>query len=94
MTVPGLVWIGIAVVALVFLDLLYVKVRSIFYYGGRIVSRLQGYAELPIWSRLAAGATDIERIAQASEDIPALIGRGQRAIATLRSYLPKGMSPG
>jgi hypothetical protein len=90
----GVMWIGAAVAALVFLDLLFVELRRCVREAKRIAARLQGYTELPIFSLIAAAEHDVERIAQASEEIPLLLERAALAIATLRSYLPKGMSPG
>ena len=90
----GLMWIGVAVAALVFLDVLFVELRRCAREAKRIGARLQGYAELPIFSLIAVAEHDVDRIAQASEDIPRLLERAAVAIATLRSYLPKGMSPG
>jgi hypothetical protein len=86
-------WVGLAVVALVFLDLLFVEVRRIVREAKRIASRLHGYTELPVFSLMAAAGSDVERINSAADEIPLLIGRGQRAIAVLRGYLPKGSSP-
>ncbi len=90
----GVMWIGAAVAALVYLDLLFVELRRSAREAKRIVTRLQGYAELPIFSLVASAEHDVDRIAQASGEIPLLLERAASAVATLRSYLPKGMSPG
>lgn len=92
---PDLLWIGVAVAALVFLDVLFVEVRRIFREGKRIVTRLEAYADLPLFSLLAASEHDIERIGRAVEALPALIDRARAALAVLRVYRrPKGSSPG
>jgi hypothetical protein len=90
----ALIWVGAAVALLVFLDILFIETRRMIREGTRIFKRVRAYGELPILSMLATANRDFDRLARASEDIPALIGRGQRAVATLRSYLPKGTSPG
>jgi hypothetical protein len=87
-------WVGLAVAALIFLDLLFVEVKRIVREAKRIDSRVRGYGELPLFSLMATAAGDGERIGAASEEIPALIVRGKRAIGVIRSYLPKGSSPG
>ncbi len=51
-----MLWIGTIVAVLVFLDLLFVELRRVFREGKRIVRRLGGYTELPIFSLLAASA--------------------------------------
>jgi hypothetical protein len=90
----GLVWIGIVVAVLIFLDLLFVEVRRIWREGMRIVRRIEGYAELPIFAQLEASERDAERIANALDALGPLVARGQAALATVRSYSPKGSSPG
>ncbi len=90
----ALVWVGAAVVLLIFLDVLFIETRRIVREGMRIFKRVQGYGDLPIFSMLATAGDDMDRLARASEELPALIGRGQLAVETLRSYLPKGTSPG
>jgi hypothetical protein len=90
----AVLWVGLVVAALVFLDLLFVELRRIFREAKRIVARLQGYTELPVFSLAAAAANDVERIDAAAVAIPILIARAQGAIAVLRSYFPKGSSPG
>ena len=87
-------WVGLIVAVLIFLDLLFNELRKMAREGGRIAKRLSGYGELPIVSLLASGGNDIERISRASEELTLLYVRGQIAIATLRRYLPKGVSPG
>ena len=88
-----LFWIGAAVAALVFLDLLFVEVRRAVREGRRVMQRLEGYAELPIVSMLATSEGDVERIVRAVDAIAPLLERGARAVALLRSYLPNGTSP-
>jgi hypothetical protein len=90
----GLVWIGAILVALVFLDLLFVELRRIFREGKRIVTRLEAYGELPIFAALAGAERDAERIAEAFEALEPLLERWQLALGVLRRYLPKGSSPG
>lgn len=87
-------WVGVAVAALVFADLLFVEVRRIVRELKRIDTRLKGYSELPILSLAATAEMDVARITAAADQMPLLIARGQLAIAQLRSYLPKGSSPG
>ncbi len=90
----GIMWIGVVVVALIFLDVLFFELRRAVREAKRIVTRLQGYTELPLFSLLPAAGTDIERIGTASAELSLLIERGTLAVATIRSYLPKGVSPG
>jgi hypothetical protein len=90
----GIMWIGVAVVVLVFLDLLFVELRRGVREAKRIVLRLQGYTELPLFSLMENAGNDVERIASASDEIASLIERGTLAVTTIRSYLPKGVSPG
>lgn len=92
---PGsnVVWIGAIVAALVFLDLLFVELRRIVREAKRLSTRLAAYAELPIFSLVASGERDVERIAAAADAIEPLIERANAALATLRRYLPKGSSP-
>ena len=81
----ALVWIGIAVLALVFLDLLAVEVRRIVREGARLARRLSGYADLPLFDRVAAGSRDLGRIIDALVALAALLERGRQALATLRA---------
>jgi hypothetical protein len=90
----GLLWIGIIVAVLIFLDLLFVELRRIWREGMRIVARIEGYAELPIFAQLEASERDAERIASALEALEPLVARGQAALATAARYIPKGSSPG
>jgi hypothetical protein len=90
----GLFWIGLIVVVLVFLDLLFVELRRIFREAKRIVTRLAAYADLPLFAELAASEYYVGRIVRAIEAIVQLIERAQTALAVLRSYIPKGSSPG
>ena len=87
-------WVGVAVAALVFADLLFVEIRRIVRELKRIDKRLKGYSELPILSLAAAASSDVDRITAAADEVAVLIARGQLAIAQLRSYFPKGSSPG
>ena len=89
----ALAWVGLAVAALVFLDLLFVELRRVVREAKRIGTRLQAYTELPVLSMIAMAGSDVERISAAAEQVPALIERARRAIGVLRSYLPKGSSP-
>jgi hypothetical protein len=90
----GALWIGVIVAAFVFLDLLFVELRRVFRELNRLVTRIEAYGELPIFSLLAAGEADMDRIARAVEAVPPLIERARSAIAVVRRYLPKGSSPG
>jgi len=91
---PDLWWIGGVVAVLVFLDLLFVELRRILREGKRIVSRLEGYADLPLFGLLEASERDAERIAAAIDAAAALAERGRAALAVLPFYKPKGSSPG
>jgi hypothetical protein len=90
----GMLWIGLIVAVLVFLDLLFVEVRRVVREGRRIVRRLAGYVELPLFTQLAASEGDLERIARSVDALVSLTERGQAALAVLRRYIPKGSSPG
>ena len=90
----ALIWVGLAVAALVFFDLLFVELRRIVREAKRILARVRGYTELPLISLMATAGNDLERVGAASEEVSVLIERGRRAIGVLRGYLPKGSSPG
>ncbi len=90
----GIMWIGVAVVALIFLDVLFFEVRRAIREAKRLVTRLQGYTELPLFSLMTNAGNDVERIGTASGELALLIERGTLAVATIRNYLPKGVSPG
>ena len=90
----GLLWIGLTVAGLIFLDLLFVEVRRIVREGKRIASRLAAYAELPLFTQLAASERDLDRIARAIDALALLLERAQAAFAVMRRYIPKGSSPG
>jgi len=51
------------------------------------VRRLSGYADLPLFSLLATSEHDLARLEQAVAEIPPLLERGERALATIRSRL-------
>jgi hypothetical protein len=90
----GVLWIGAIVAVLVFVDLLFVELRRVLREAKRILTRLEGYADLPIFALLAASERDVERIVAAIDAVAPLVERGQTAVAVLRRYLPKGSSPG
>jgi hypothetical protein len=100
----GVVWIGVAVAVIVFLDLLFVEVRRCVREAKRLLSRLSAYAELPLFSMLAASENDVTRLTSALETLPLLVERAQRALEVIRrpfarhapapDNLPKGSSPG
>ncbi len=91
----ALVRIGSIVAVLIFLDLLFVELRRIFREGKRIVVRLVGYADLPIFDLLATSSHDIDRIVNAIDALASLANRAQIALESLRRvYRPKGSSPG
>jgi predicted type IV restriction endonuclease len=91
----GLVWIGSIVAVLIFLDLLFVELRRIFREGKRLVGRLLAYADLPIFTLIAASENDVDRIVRAVDALASLAGRMQAALESLRRcYKPKGSSPG
>jgi hypothetical protein len=103
MSSTGVTWVAVAVAVIVFLDVLFVELRRCVREASRIVTRLNAYADLPLFSLLAATGDDIDRLNAALEAIPALLERGQAAIAMIRmpfarrpadGYLPKGSSPG
>ncbi len=89
-----MLWIATAVAALVFLDLLFVELRRSLREAKRIVTRIDAYATLPIFSLCAASERDVARIVSAVDAVAPLVERGQAAFAVLRRYLPKGSSPG
>jgi hypothetical protein len=90
----GLFWVGLIVVVLIFLDLLFVELRRIFREGKRIVTRVAAWADLPVLAELAASEYYVGRIIRALETMAHLIERTRTALAVLRSYIPKGSSPG
>jgi hypothetical protein len=100
----GVSRIALAVAVIVFLDLLFVELRRCFREAKRILTRLGGYADLPLFSLLATTEHDVTRLTDALETIPELIERAQAALAIIRrpfarrlpagDYLPKGSSPG
>lgn len=60
----------------------------------RILTRIDAYGKLPIFSLLASSGQDIERIERAFDALTPLTARARAAVAVLRRYLPKGSSPG
>jgi len=94
MDASAALWIGTAVAVLVFLDLLFVEVRRAVREGKRFASRLEAYAELPLFAKLDASERDAERIARAIDALPPLLERAQAALTVLGRYRPKGSSPG
>jgi hypothetical protein len=68
----------------VFLDILFVEVRRIVREASRIVERLVGYADLPVFRQLARAGDDVERLLSALERISPLLVRAQIALATIR----------
>ncbi len=89
-----MLWIGTIVAVLVFLDLLFVELRRAFREAKRLMTRVEGYTELPIFAQLATTERDVDRIMRAVDAVAPLVERAQRALGVLRSYLPKGSSPG
>jgi hypothetical protein len=97
--------VGVAIAVLVFLDALFVEIRRILREGKRLVRRLEGYAEQPIFALLAQAEADGERISRALEALPALLDRGREAWLTVLtfgrvrpappsgSYMPNGSFP-
>jgi hypothetical protein len=91
----NLAWIGSIVAVLIFLDLLFVELRRIFREGKRLLTRVAAYADLPIFTLIAASEVDIDRIVRAVDALASLAGRTQIALESLRRcYKPKGSSPG
>ena len=78
-------WIGVAIVALVFLDLLFVEVRRIVIEARRIQRRLAAYGDLPIFSLAASAEFDVERMTASLDAVEPLMERGRAAIATIRT---------
>lgn len=86
-------WIALAIAVLVFFDLLIVEIRRALREAKRIVRRLQGYAELPLFSLLAASEHDTERLNGALEQIPVLLERARSALETIRHPLAATAPP-
>lgn len=81
-----MLWVGVAIVALVFLDALFVEVRRILREAKRLIRRLEGYAELPIFALLATAEADGERLSRALDAVPDLVDRAQRAWLTVVTF--------
>lgn len=77
--------VALVIVALVFLDALFVELRSIVREAKRIVARLDGYASLPIVALLEKSEGDVERITRALDAIPALLERADQAWTVVSS---------
>jgi hypothetical protein len=71
--------VAAAIAAVVFLDALFVEIRRALREGRRLMRRLQGYAELPLFSLLATAEADSERMLLALDAVPALVERAQQA---------------
>jgi hypothetical protein len=80
-------WIALAVVVLVFLDLLFVELRRAYREGKRIVNRLQGYADLPVVALASKAGDDAERLNTALDEFGPLLERADTALATIRTTL-------
>jgi hypothetical protein len=74
--------------------LLFVELRRAVREAQRLMRRLEAYGDSPLVELLAQSERDVERINAAIEAVAPLQGRGRRAVAVLRAYLPKGISPG
>jgi hypothetical protein len=90
----GLVWIGIVVAVLIFVDLLFVELRRIYREAKRLVTRIEAYGELPLFAQLEASERDAERLSNALEALGPLVARAGGALTTVRGHIPKGSSPG
>lgn len=77
-------WIGAAIAVLVYLDLLSVEIRRVVREGKRVAARLGAYADLPIFSLLAAAERDVERIDAALPKIAAGLLKVKAALTALR----------
>ena len=97
-------WVGAVIVVVVFLDALFVEIRRAVREGKRLMRRLQGYAELPLFALLATAAADAERLERAFDDLPALLDRARQAWTVVltfgrvrpvpaTAYSPKGSFP-
>lgn len=80
-----IVWVGSAVVALVFFDVLFVEVRRALRETKRILRRVSSYGELPIFSLIASTERDVTRLTTTLEAIPELLLRAEAAIAAIRA---------
>jgi hypothetical protein len=88
--------VGLAIAVLVFLDALFVELRRIAREGKRLITRLEAYAGLPIFSLIATCEGDLERVAGALEALDPLLTRAGDAWLVMRSfgrYRPAGYRP-
>ena len=97
-------WVGAIIVVVVFLDALFVEIRRAMREAKRLLRRLQGYTELPLFSLLATAEADAERLERAFDAVPGLLDRARQAwtvVLTLgrvrpvraSAYSPKGSFP-
>jgi hypothetical protein len=77
-------WIALAIAVFVYLDLLVVELRRVAREGGRIISRVIAYGELPVVAQAAKAGDDLERLALAVERVSPLLERGRAAIDAIR----------
>jgi hypothetical protein len=77
-------WIALAIAVFVYLDLLVVELRRVAREGGRIISRVIAYGDLPVVAQAAKAGDDLERLALAVERVAPLLERGRAAIDAIR----------
>ena len=92
MNASAIGWIALAIVAVVFLDILFVEVRRSVREAMRIVKRVGAYGDLPVLAQAARTGDDVERISAALEMVPSLLERGRVAVTTIR--YPRGRVAG
>jgi hypothetical protein len=81
-------WIAVIVLAFVYVDVMLVEIRRCAREAKRLVRRLEGYADLPIFSLAAVSSDDALRIATALERIPGLVLRAEAALVALKLRKP------
>ncbi len=87
-------WIAVAILVLVFLDLLFVELRRAVREGLRIVKRVSAYADLPLFSLLYGAGEDAERLARALDAVPPLLARAEAALEVIRHPFAPRPAPG
>ncbi len=76
--------IGVAVVAFVLADLLFVEIRRAVREAKRAMRRVSAYGELPIFSLIGSAERDVERMVTALAEIPPLLERAEAALVAIR----------
>jgi len=85
-------WIGGAVAAFVFVDVLIVEIRRCLREARRIGSRLAAYVDLPVVTLASEAQRDLTRLLHALEEMAALLDRARIALAALGFGRPNGAS--